>query len=89
MMKSILAFCLFLALLISPQLYGQTKTTKALDERFEGISWFFYRNTLRMLNQVENKEFDQIIRNIEKMKFLVIDKADGFSDKDYKKLLAD
>ncbi len=40
-----------------------------------------------MLNQSENKEFDDLIKDIEKMKFLVIDKAGGFDNSDYKKLV--
>lgn len=68
--------------------YGQTETTTSLHERFDNaLSLYFYKNTLRMLNQTENKEFDEIIKDIEKMKFLMIDKSSQFSNADYKKLL--
>jgi len=68
---------------------GQTKTTTALDEKYEGLSLYFYKNTLRMLNQTDDKEFDELIKDIEKMKFLMIDKNESkFSKADYTKLLA-
>lgn len=68
---------------------GQTKTTTALDEKYEGLSLYFYKNTLRMLNQTDDKEFDELVKDIEKMKFLMIDKNESkFSKEDYSKLLA-
>ena len=40
-----------------------------------------------MLNQTDSKEFDELIKDIEKMKFLMIDKAKtSFVDTDYRKL---
>lgn len=79
----------FLFLLSASIAYSQTKTTEDLDKRFEdGLSLYFYKNTLRMLNQTDSKEFDELIKDIEKMKFLMIDKTkDKFSNADYKKLL--
>jgi len=68
---------------------AQSKTTQALDERFEGLSLYFYKNTLRMLNQTDDKDFDELIKNIEKMKFLMIDKTDKFGKSDYKKLVGE
>lgn len=69
---------------------AQTETTTALHDRFDdALSLYFYKNTLRMLNQTENKEFDELIKDIEKMKFLVIDKSDEFQSADYKKLVKD
>jgi len=78
----------FLALLIfSINSFAQTKTTDELDKKYEGPSLYFYKNTLRMLNQNDNKDFDELIKDIEKMKFLMIDKAkNSFADADYKKL---
>jgi Domain of unknown function (DUF4252) len=69
--------------------FAQSKTTEALDNRFEGLSLFFYKNTLRMLNQAEDKNFDELIKNVEKMKFLMIDRSAKFSKDDYKKLVSD
>jgi len=70
--------------------FAQTKTTDDLDKRFDdGLSLYFYKNTLRMLNQTDSKEFDELIKDIEKMKFLMIDKTkEKFSAADYKKLLS-
>lgn len=43
-----------------------------------------------MLNQSENKEFDEMIRNIEKLKFLMVDKSTkNFSTNEYIKLKKD
>ncbi len=69
---------------------AQTKTTEKLDEKYEGKSLYFYKNTLRMLNQKEDKDFDEMIKDIEKIRFLMIDrKGDSFTQADYKKLKAD
>ncbi|MEO5603688.1 MAG: DUF4252 domain-containing protein [Cyclobacteriaceae bacterium] len=79
-------------LLITPEiLMGQSLTTEALHKKNgEALSLFFYANTLRMLNQSEDKEFDEIIKDIEKMRFLMIDKkGSDFGSNDYKKLLTD
>src|SRR5260221_9745262 len=79
------AFTLFLAQLVE----AQTKTTEALDKKYEGLSLYFYKNTLRMLNQKEDKSFDELIKDVEKMKFLMIDKAKSvFAPADYKILLS-
>src|SRR5882762_4870423 len=83
---------LTLLVLLSPlALAAQSETTEALLKRFDdSFSAYFYKNTLRMLNQTDNKEFDEMIRNIEKMKFLVIDKSKtNFGAVDYKKLVRD
>ena len=72
-----------------PNTNAQTKTTAELHEKFDDIlSLYFYKNTLRMLNQSENKGFDEIIKDIDKMKFLMIDKpSHHFEAVDYQKLL--
>jgi hypothetical protein len=72
-------------------LIAQTETTQALQKKFDdSFSLYFYKNTLRMLNQTDNKEFDEMIKNIEKMKFLVINKSKtNFGAVDYKKLIRD
>lgn len=67
---------------------GQTKTTNALEERFkDSFTLFFYNNTLKMLNQTEDKAFDEMIKDIEKMKFLMVNKTASFSVQDYKNLI--
>ena len=65
---------------------AQSKTTLALQDRYkDSFSLFFYNNTLRMINQQEDKEFDEIIKDIEKMKLLMIRKSTN--DLNYKKLI--
>jgi hypothetical protein len=78
---------LFLILAFPVLVSAQTKTTEDLDKKYEGLSLYFYKNTLRMLNQTDNKDFDELIKDIEKMKFLMVDKAKNtFADSEYKKL---
>lgn len=69
---------------------AQSKTTDNLQEKYTGsFSLFFYHNTLRMINQAEDKEFDELIKNIEKMKFLMIEKESSFKQADYQKIKKD
>ncbi len=84
-MKTIFTLVLFCTVGLA---FSQTKTTQLLDDKYDGLTLYFYRNTLRMLNQSEDKGFDELIKDIEKMRFLMIDKTDvKFSNEDYKKLL--
>jgi hypothetical protein len=69
-MKTLLTF-LFL---IPIALAAQTQTTLALDKKYEGMSLYFYKNTLKMLNQKDDKDFDELIKDIEKMRFVMINK---------------
>ena len=70
--------------------HAQSKTTEALHKKYsDAMSLFFYNNTLRMINQKEDKALDALIKDIEKMKFLMIQKPAGFTTADYKKLTAD
>jgi hypothetical protein len=64
---------------------GQSKTTQSLEKKYKGTSYFFYNNTLRMINQGEDPGFDDVIRDIEKMKILMIKKSAG--DFNYKKVV--
>jgi hypothetical protein len=78
---------LFILISLSSMAFGQSKTTETLHKKHsEAFALFFYNNTLRMLNQSEDPEFDALIKDIEKMKFLMIDKTTSF---DYKKLVND
>ncbi len=75
---------LLVGFVISFASVAQTKTTEELHKKYsEGLSLFFYNNTLRMLNQSDDKAFDELIKDIEKMKFLMIEKTKDFN---YKKL---
>lgn len=59
---------------------AQSKTTQKLQEQFkDSRTFFFYNNTLRMINQAEDPEFDEAIRDIEKMKLLLIAKEESFN----------
>lgn len=89
MKRILVAVALFLG--VSGLALAQSQTTQALATRFDGaMSLYFYKNTLRMLNQTDDKEFDELIKNIEKLKFMMIDKgSDGFTAGDYKKLVGD
>jgi len=79
---------LFVVLIALPAM-AQTKTTEALHrENSDALSLFFYNNTLRMINQTEDKEFDALIKDIEKMKFLMIEKDQNFGAPQYKKLVS-
>jgi hypothetical protein len=67
---------------------AQTKTTEDLHKNNkEAFTLFFYQNTLRMFNQGDEKEFDELIKDIEKMKFVMIDRT-KFGNADYKKLVS-
>ena len=72
-------------------LLAQSSTTETLHKKHSGsLELFFYNNTLRMLNQGDVKEFDEIIKDIEKMRFLMIKKAENnFGNDDFKKLISD
>ena len=42
---------------------GQTETTNAMLKKLDVLSLYFYKNTLKMLNQTDNKDFDLMIKN--------------------------
>lgn len=82
---------IFIILITPGWLLAQSSTTEALHKKHtSALSLFFYNNTLRMLNQQEDKEFDEIIKDIEKMKFLMIKKKEtNFGSNDFNKLISD
>jgi hypothetical protein len=72
-----------------PSAHAQSKTTDALQKSHsDALALYFYNNTLRMLNQKEDKAFDELIKDIEKMKFLMIDKGKAFDATQYKTLIS-
>lgn len=76
-------------LLAVTNVFGQTKTTESLHKAHgDALALYFYNNTLRMLNQSEDKAFDELIRDIQKMKFLMIDKGTNFGSSQYKQLVS-
>ncbi len=70
---------------------AQSETMDKWHEKYDdAFTMFFYKNTLEMLNQTNSEEFEAIIKDIEKMKLLRIDKKeDGFDKEDYKEVKAD
>ena len=83
---------LILFLLVAVSFLGsaQTKTTEALDKKYSSRTFFLYHNTLRMINQGENEAFDDLIKNIEKMKVIWVNKKEkNFSTENFKKLMSD
>lgn len=75
-MKKVVVFvCCWM---LTTAVVAQSKTTQALhDANKDAMALFFYKNTLRMINQTESKEFDELIKDIEKMKFLIVNKAES------------
>ncbi len=86
-MKKIFYIPLILLLFWAAPLKAQTETTDGFHEKHEdAFSLFFYKNTLRMLNMQDSEEFAELIRDIEKMKFLRIDRS-GLSKDEYTELV--
>jgi hypothetical protein len=68
-------YILLVLLLATAGVWGQSKTTDQLQSELSDRRVFFlYHNTLRMINQQEDPEFDAIIKDIEKMKLLLVRK---------------
>ena len=78
-------------LLMAGGAMAQSRTTNAFhDEHDEALALFFYRNTLRMFNMNDNPKLDELIRDIEKMKFLRISKSESeFSRQEYNALVSE
>jgi hypothetical protein len=90
-MKRYLLFLTTIFITLPFFIFAQSKTTEALQKKHsDATALFFYQNTLRMLNQTEDKAFDDLIKDIEKMKLLMIRKnAETFDVSAYKKLVAE
>ncbi len=89
MLKFNSLIAILIVVLLTTTVQAQTKTTDNLHKKYDkALTFFFYNNTLRMLNQTDDKEFDELIKNIEKMKFLLIDKDNTFTTSEYKKLVS-
>ena len=84
---------LFILTLISLPLLtvAQSKTTKSLQEKYDdAFGLFFYNNTLNMLNQTDDEDFAELIKDIDKMKFLRIDrKTNAIEQSEISALIAD
>lgn len=78
---------LIVMLLVAATSYAQSNTTESLNKKYTDSNvFFFYNNTLRMLNQTDDKDFDALIKDIEKMKLLMIKKPVSFNVKEYKSI---
>lgn len=85
-MKNILALAL---LFVSFCGFAQTETTNELDRNYSSRTFFLYNNTLRMINQQGDKAFDELIKDIEKLKIVWVSKHEkNFGVEQYKKLIA-
>jgi|SRR5690606_3882515 len=74
---------------LSASAFAQSKTTEKLHKKYsDTFALFFYNNTLRMINQGEDPEFDALIEDVEKMKFLMINK-ENFKKDEYQKLIGE
>ena len=84
-------FIVFLAVLVPLMSSAQSKTTQSFHKDHEdAFVLFFYSNTLKMLNQTDDPEFAEMIKQIEKMKFIRVDKkADDFDKDDYVEMVED
>jgi len=72
--------------------FSQSRTTEALEKRFKdnSLPLTFYHNTLRMINLAEDPALDELIKDIEKVKFLLIRKdASSFTTEVYQRIVAD
>lgn len=85
-MKTILVGLLAL---LSSVCFAQTETTNEFDRKYSSRTFFLYNNTLRMINQQGDKAFDELIKDIEKMKVVWVSKKDkNFGVEQYKNLVA-
>ncbi|MEO1049360.1 MAG: DUF4252 domain-containing protein [Bacteroidota bacterium] len=90
-MRTIQKTIIALFFIAPSMLMAQSKTTKALHEKYsDAFNLFFYNNTLKMMNQTDSEEFDMIIRDIEKAKVLRLDKEKySFGTAEYKQMVSD
>jgi hypothetical protein len=79
---------ILMLLIISTASFAQTDATNELSEKYSSRTFFLYNNTLRMINQSGNAEFDELIKDIEKMKVVYVNKKEkNFGTEQYKKLV--
>lgn len=83
-MKNILALAF---LLLSFSAFAQTETTNAFSKKYSSWTVFLYHNTIRMINQKDDKDLDELIKDIEKVKVVGVNKKEkNFSDDNFKAL---
>lgn len=81
---------LALIFLVSLAGIGQSATTQELHKKYEDAFYlFFYKNTLKMINKTDDKDFAELIERIEKMKFIRLEKEKvNFTRDDVRNLIA-
>ena len=68
---------LYLLIFFPYLLSAQSETTQEFHQQHEdAFVLFFYNNTLKMLNMEENMEFEALIKDIDKMKFVRVHKQE-------------
>ena len=76
-------YILILFALTPTVMMAQSKTTQEFHkDHEEAFVLFFYSNTLKMLNQDDNPEFAELIKDIDKMKFIRVNKQESDLDDD-------
>lgn len=71
-MKKALLFILFIS---STQLFAQGPTMRELSEEYpEAFKMMFYHSTLNMLNMEDDEDFARVIKDIDRIKLLRVDK---------------
>jgi len=71
--------------------FAQSETIQKWHNKYDdAFVMFFYKSTLSMLNMQDNEEFADLVKGIDKMKLLRIDKEKfSFSQDQYKELVND
>ncbi|UII30010.1 DUF4252 domain-containing protein [Fulvivirga ulvae] len=87
-MKKLSTILIVVCVALAVSASGQSKTTRAFAEKYDdAFTLFFYNNTLHMLNQEDNKEFEALIKDIDKMKFIRVSKKENnLTDVDFKNM---
>ena len=77
-----------MAVLLAMTATAQSQTVKRLHSQYEGaFHLFFYKNSLRMLDVGEIPSFNELVKNIDKAKWLSIDKSKhAFTKENLKKV---
>ena len=82
-------FLMLMACCFTAVSFAQTRTTQHFHEAHEeATALFFYRNTIRMFAQLlQDERIDDVVKEIDKMKFLRVEKSDNFLANEYKELV--
>lgn len=74
---------MFILLLHAPVIFSQSKSiTRFRSDYKESSNLFFYSSTLKMLNPEGNPDFDEILKDVEKVRILNYTKQEQEFDRD-------